>query len=86
MTPIMERRPLLHGPIGAALLRLAWPVIAGEALHTAFHLVDIAWVGPLGAWATGAIDESVQPKPDVGQRARGDQAPHPSASPDDDER
>ena len=55
----MERGSLIDDPIGPALLRLAWPVIAGEALHTAFHLVDIAWVGPLGAWATGAIMTSM---------------------------
>src|SRR5436190_4357642 len=50
---------ILSGPIGPALLRLAWPVIAGEALHTAFHIVDIAWVRGLGAWATGAIMTSM---------------------------
>ncbi len=50
---------VVTGRIGPALLRLAWPVIAGEALHVAFHLVDIAWVRPLGAWATAAIMASM---------------------------
>ena len=50
---------LLQGPIGPVLARVAWPVIAGEALHVAFHLVDIAWVRPLGAWATAAIMTSL---------------------------
>lgn len=54
----MENR-VLTGPINRALLVLAGPVIVGEALHTAFHLVDVAWVGPLGAWATGAIITSM---------------------------
>lgn len=47
------------GPIGATLVRLAVPVIAGEALHVAFHLVDLAWVRSLGAWATAAIATSM---------------------------
>lgn len=51
--------PILRGSIGRALFGLAGPVIVGEALHTAFHLVDVAWVGPLGAWATGAIITSM---------------------------
>jgi putative MATE family efflux protein len=53
------RHDLLRGPIGPALTRVAWPVIAGEAIHVAFHLVDIAWVRPLGAWATAAIMTSM---------------------------
>src|SRR5688572_9851623 len=38
---------------------LAGPVIVGEAAHAAFHLVDVAIVGPLGSWATGAIMTSM---------------------------
>lgn len=48
-------KPVLEGPIGRTLVRLAGPVLVGEAFHTAFHLVDVAWVGFLGAWATGAL-------------------------------
>lgn len=50
---------ILEGPIGRALWRLAGPVIAAEALHTAFVMVDTAWVGPLGAWATAALVTSM---------------------------
>ncbi|MFN7971857.1 MAG: MATE family efflux transporter [Acidobacteriota bacterium] len=52
-------RSITRGAIGPVLLRLAGPVIAAEAIHTAFHLVDVAWVGPLGAWASGAIMTSM---------------------------
>lgn len=50
---------VLKGPINRAIFVLAGPVIAGEALHTAFHLVDLFWVGRLGAWATAAIVTSL---------------------------
>ncbi len=50
---------VLEGPPVRALLGLAGPVIGQEALHTAFHIVDVAWVGFLGAWATGAIMTSM---------------------------
>lgn len=50
---------VLTGSIGRALFVLAGPVILAEALHTLFHIVDVAWVGPLGAWATGAIVTSM---------------------------
>lgn len=50
---------VLRGPIGRALLVLAGPVIAGEALHTAFHIVDLFWVRKLGAWATASIITSM---------------------------
>ena len=53
------RADVLSGSVGRTLFLLAWPVIAAEGIHTAFHLVDIAWVGPLGAWATGAIMTSM---------------------------
>ena len=50
---------VLHGSIGRALFALAAPVIAGEALHIAFHLIDVVWVGRLGAWATAAVMTSM---------------------------
>src|SRR5688572_23679442 len=55
----MPSNEVLQGPVARSLLRLAAPVIAAEALHTAFHVVDVAWVGPLGSWATGAIMTSM---------------------------
>lgn len=57
--PMDAREKVLHGPVVPTILALAGPVIAGEAIHTAFHMVDMAWVGPLGAWATGAIATSM---------------------------
>jgi putative MATE family efflux protein len=51
----MAHPDILKGPIRRTLVVLAWPVIAGEGLHVAFHLVDLAWVRPLGTWATAAI-------------------------------
>ncbi len=51
----MAHPDILAGSIRRTLVVLAWPVIAGEALHVAFHLVDLAWVRPLGTWATAAI-------------------------------
>ncbi len=49
---------ITEGPLGRALFRLAWPVILAEGLYTAFHIVDVAWVGRLGASATAAVTTS----------------------------
>src|SRR5262249_23304684 len=49
---------ITEGPLGRALFRLAWPVIVAEGLYTAFHIVDVAWVGRLGAAATAAVTTS----------------------------
>lgn len=49
---------ITRGPVGRAVLRLAWPVLLSETLHTLFHIVDIIWVGRLGASATAAISSS----------------------------
>lgn len=59
MSEPRTRSDVLTGSIGKALFVLAGPVILAEALHTLFHIVDVAWVGPLGAWATGAIVTSM---------------------------
>lgn len=53
------RELVLQGPIRRVLFVLAGPVILGELFHTAFHIVDLFWVGPLGAWATAAIATSI---------------------------
>jgi putative MATE family efflux protein len=50
---------LTEGPISRAVLKLAWPVVLSEALHTLFHIVDLMWVGRLGAWATAAVSSSL---------------------------
>src|SRR5437867_3651433 len=50
---------ITSGPVGRAVIHLAWPVVLSEALHTLFHVVDIVWVGRLGAWATASISSSM---------------------------
>ncbi len=46
------------GPLLGALVRLATPVVIMQACHTAFHLVNVMWVGRLGASATAAVTTS----------------------------
>lgn len=46
------------GPLLRALVRLATPVVVMQACHTAFHLVNVMWVGRLGASATAAVTTS----------------------------
>jgi len=51
-----ERQKLfLEGPIGAALLRLAVPIILGNLLQTGYQLTDAFWVGRLGGAAVAAV-------------------------------
>jgi putative MATE family efflux protein len=47
-----------QGPLLRALVRLATPVVVMQACHTAFHLVNVMWVGRLGASATAAVTTS----------------------------
>jgi len=44
-----------RGPLLRALVRLATPVVLMQACHTAFHLVNVMWVGRLGAASTAAV-------------------------------
>jgi len=53
-TPVDATR----GPLLRALVRLAIPVVAMQACHTLFHLVNVMWVGRLGASATAAVTTS----------------------------
>ena len=46
---------LTQQPIGAALLRLAVPIILGNLLQTGYQLIDAFWVGRLGAAAVAAV-------------------------------
>jgi putative MATE family efflux protein len=46
---------LLEGPIAPALIRLAIPIILGNALQTGYQLTDAFWVGRLGAAAVAAV-------------------------------
>jgi putative MATE family efflux protein len=47
-----------RGPLLSALVRLATPVVVMQACHTLFHLVNVMWVGRLGAAATAAVTTS----------------------------
>ncbi|MBN9007824.1 MAG: MATE family efflux transporter [Rhizobiales bacterium] len=53
-----RRKLLLEGPIGAALFRLALPIMLGNLLQTGYQLTDAFWVGRLGATAVAAVSIS----------------------------
>jgi putative MATE family efflux protein len=54
--PLKQRQKLfLEGPIGAALLQLAIPIILGNMLQTGYQLTDAFWVGRLGGAAVAAV-------------------------------
>jgi putative MATE family efflux protein len=46
---------LTHGPLQRALFRLAGPAILAKVLHALLALVDVFWVGRLGAGPTAAV-------------------------------
>jgi len=50
---------LLTEPVPRALLRLALPVLASQALRLGYQWVDAMWVKGLGVQATGAVTTSV---------------------------
>ncbi len=50
---------LLDEPVARALLRLALPVLASQALRLAYQWVDALWVRGLGVQATAAVTTSV---------------------------
>jgi putative MATE family efflux protein len=50
---------LLDEPVPRALLRLALPVLASQALRLGYQWVDAMWVKPLGVQATAAVTTSV---------------------------
>lgn len=43
------------GAIGPRLGRLAWPLVAGNLLQTAYNLADMFWVGRVGTDAVAAV-------------------------------
>lgn len=49
---------VLEGPIAAALLRLAGPVVLANVFQTVYQLTDTFWVGRLGAEAVAAVSFS----------------------------
>lgn len=57
MSALPPRLPsdLLHGPLGAPLLRLAWPLFAGSLAQLGFAWVDTWFVGRLGADALAGV-------------------------------
>src|SRR3984885_4916589 len=56
--PSDRQKLFLEGPIGAALIRLAIPIILGNVLQTGYQLTDAFWVGRLGAAAVAAVSIS----------------------------
>ena len=56
--PSKRQRLFLEGPIGAALFRLAVPIILGNVLQTGYQLTDAFWIGRLGAAAVAAVSVS----------------------------
>ncbi len=52
-------RRLLEEPVARALLRLALPVLASQALRLGYQWVDALWVRGLGVEATAAVTTSV---------------------------
>jgi putative MATE family efflux protein len=50
---------LLTGPLLPAILKIAGPVLALEAMHVGYHLINLFWVGRLGAAATAALTTSL---------------------------
>ena len=43
------------GAISPKLVRLAWPLVAGNLLQTFYNLADMFWVGRVSAEAVGAV-------------------------------
>ena len=48
-------REITQGSIIRSLTLLSWPVVVAMALHTSYSLVDIFWVGKLGATPVAAV-------------------------------
>jgi putative MATE family efflux protein len=46
---------MTEGAIGPRLARLAWPLVAGNLLQTAYNLADMFWVGRVGSNAVAAV-------------------------------
>ena len=50
-----NRIDLTEGAIAPKVLKLAAPLVAGNILQTVYNLVDVYWVGKLGATAVAAV-------------------------------
>jgi putative MATE family efflux protein len=55
------KNKLLEGPILRSLLSLAIPIVATNALQSAYQLIDAFWVGRLGGAAVAAVSVSFPP-------------------------
>jgi putative MATE family efflux protein len=53
-----SRNKFLEGPILRSLLALAVPIVAANALQSAYQLIDAFWVGRLGGAAVAAVSVS----------------------------
>lgn len=53
-----SKNKLLEGPILRSLLALAVPIVAANALQSAYQLIDAFWVGRLGGAAVAAVSVS----------------------------
>lgn len=49
---------LIHQPVLPTLLRLAWPIVLGNAMHLMYNIVDTFWVGRLGPEPLAAVSIS----------------------------
>jgi putative MATE family efflux protein len=54
----LPKNQLLEGPILRSLLALAVPIVAANALQSAYQLIDAFWVGRLGGAAVAAVSVS----------------------------
>ena len=52
-------RILTSPRLGRLMLSLAWPVMVSMALQSLFTIVDLFWVGRLGAAAVAAVSIAV---------------------------
>ena len=54
-----DPRGILRGPLLPAIVRIAAPVLGLEAMHIAYHLVNLIWIGTLSAAASAALTTSL---------------------------
>jgi Na+-driven multidrug efflux pump len=48
--------PVVHSkPVFKQLIKLAWPIVLAFMMQNSYNLVDIFWVGKLGATAIAAV-------------------------------
>lgn len=57
MSSIHNQR-LINRPVLPTLMRLAWPIVVGNAMHLMYNIVDTFWVGRLGPEPLAAVSIS----------------------------